>query len=88
MLFRNALINPLLYVKKRYNHAQRYVNFYSSTIFGDDASVYKRIKTLKIKNISSYPIYFRKKQIGNKIYLVSIVPKKVDKFTSIEKKQI
>jgi hypothetical protein len=49
--------------------------------------VYKRIKTLNIKNISSSPIYFRKKQIGNKIYLVSIVPSKIDKFTSIEKKQ-
>lgn len=87
MLFRNALINPYLYVTKRYNHSQRYVYFYSPYIYGDDASIYEYIKVLKIKNISSYPIYFKEKHIWKEIYLVSIVPKKTWKFVYITKKQ-
>jgi len=88
LLFRNALINPYLYVTERYNHSQRYVNFYSTYIYWDDSSVYERDKRLKIKNISKYPIYFKNKLIDNKIYLVSIVPVKVNDFVYIEKKQI
>ncbi len=88
MLFRNALINPYLYVEKRYNHAQRYVNFYSKYIYGDDSSMYEYHKILNIKNISNYPIYFKKKQIWENLYFMSIIPKKSNSFTWISKKQI
>jgi len=88
MLFRNALINPYLYVEKRYNHAQRYVNFYSKYIYGDDSSMYEYRKILKIKNISNLPIYFRKKQIWENLYFISIIPKKSQKITYINKQQI
>ncbi len=87
MFFRNAIINPYLYVTKRYNHAQRYVNFYSPYIYWDDASVYEYIKTLKIKNNSTYPIYLKKKNIWENIYFTSIVPKKSWKIAHIIKEQ-
>lgn len=87
MLFRNSLINPYLYVVKRYNHSQRYVNFYSNYIYWDDGAVYEFIKTFKVKNISNYPIYFRKKQIWKELYFVSIVPKKSNQFSMVEKRQ-
>ena len=88
MLFRNALINPYLYVEKRYNHAQRYVNFYSKYIYGDDSSMYQYHKILKIKNLSNLPIYFKKKQIWENLYFISVIPKKSNIFTFISKKQI
>ena len=88
LLFRNALINPYLYVKERFNHSQRYVNFYSNYIYGDDSSVYEWDKRLKITNISKYPIYFKKKVVDNKIYLVSIIPLEVEDFVQIKKEQI
>ena len=87
MLFRNSLINPYLYVKKRYNHAQRYVNFYSKYIYGDDSSMYEYHKILKIKNISNLPIYFKKKKIWNELFFLSIIPKKVWQITYINKQQ-
>ena len=88
LLFRNALINPYLYVKERFNHRQRYVNFYSNYIYGDDSSVYEWDKRLKIINTSKYPIYFKKKMVDNKIYLVSIIPSKIEDFVQIKKEQI
>jgi len=87
MLFRNALINPYLYVEKRYNHAQRYVNFYSKYIYGDDSSMYEYHKILKIKNISNLPIYFRKKQVWENLFFISIIPKKSNKLTYTTKQQ-
>jgi len=87
MLFRNSLINPYLYVVKRYNHGQRYVNFYSNYIYWDDGAVYEFIKIFKVKNISNSPIYFRKKQIWKELYFVSIVPKKSKQFSIVEKRQ-
>lgn len=88
IFFRNAIINPYLYVTKRYNHAQRYVNFYSPYIYWDDASVYEYIKTLKIKNNSPYPIYLKKKNIWENVYFTSIVPKKTWKIVYITKEEI
>ena len=88
MLFRNVIINPYLYVLKRYNHSQRYVNYYSPYIYWDDASLYEYKKILKIKNISNLPILFKKKQVWNKIYLVSIVPKKNSNIAYVSKQQI
>jgi len=88
MLFRNALINPYLYVVKRYNHSQWYVHFYSKYIYWDDAAMYQYIKIFKIKNISKYPIYIRKKQIWNELLLISIIPKRINEFTYISKKQV
>lgn len=88
MLFRNALINPYLYVLERYSHAKRYVNFYSSYIYWDDASVYENIKKLVIKNNSSTDIYFKKKIIDNNIYFVSIIPRESSKISYVNKKQI
>jgi len=88
MLFRNVLISPYLYTTKRYNHSQRYVNFYSPYIYWDDAGLYQYTKILKIKNISNYSIYFKEKRIWKEIYLVSIVPKKSLKISYVSKKQI
>ena len=88
MLFRNVLINPYLYVLKRYNHSQRYVNYYSPYIYWDDASLYEYKKVLKIKNISDFPILFKKKQVWNQIYLISIVPKKITDIAYVSKQQI
>jgi vancomycin resistance protein YoaR len=87
MLFRNSLLNPSLYITERYNHAERYVNFYSPYLYWDDASVYQRSKRLKIKNTSDVPVYFKKKIIWKKIYLVTIIPKKVDDFVYVKKEQ-
>jgi len=88
MLFRNSLINPYLFVKERHNHSQRYVNFYDKYIWWDDASVYEFIKKFIVKNIWKLPIYFKKKQIWEELYFVSIIPKKVEVFSIIKKWQI
>ena len=88
MFFRLALINPYLYVVKRYNHFHRYVYFYSNYLYGDDAAIYQYDKVLKIKNIYNKPILFKTKKIKDKLYFVSIVPSKVDKFVYVEKRQI
>jgi len=88
MLFRNALINNYLYITKRYNHAQWYVYFYSPYIYWDDASVYEYKKIFKLKNISNYPIYFKKKIIWKYVYLVSIVPEKSSMIAYVTKNQI
>jgi len=88
MIFRLALINPYLYVTKRYNHLHRYVNFYSPYLYGDDASLYEYYKILKIKNILDQPILFKTKKIGNEIYFINVVPEKVDKFVFVRKEKI
>ena len=88
MFFRVALINPYLYILKRYNHGYRYVNFYSNYLYWDDAAIYEFNKILKIKNISDKKMIFKSKRIWNEIYLVNIVPKKVDYITYVEKYKI
>jgi hypothetical protein len=44
------LINPKLYVTKRYNHNQSYAGFYGSDIMGDDASMYEMAKQFEFEN--------------------------------------
>jgi len=89
MVFRLALINPYLYVLKRYNHLYWYVNFYSSYLYGDDAALYEYQKVLKIKNIWITPIIFKFKKLNNKDnYFVSVVPKKVDRFVFVKRENI
>ena len=88
MFFRNALINPYLYVTKRYNHNHRYVYFYSSYLYWDDAAVYQFDKILELKNISNKPILFKTKKIWNEIYLVSLIPKRWKWITYVKKEKI
>ena len=88
MIFRLALINSYLYVIKRYNHLHRYVNFYSSYLYGDDAALYEYYKILKIKNVSDKPILFKTKKITDEIYFVNVIPTKVDKFVFLGKEKI
>jgi hypothetical protein len=57
-LFWNALVNPYIYVTKRYNHNERYAGFYGSNVLGDDASMYEMSKQFEIQNIADVPIYF------------------------------
>ena len=87
-LFRNSLINPDLYISKRYNHRQRYVYFYNKDIYWDDASVYERDKQFEIKNIGTKPIYFKVWKSSNDYYLVSILPYKNENTSFVLKKQI
>ncbi len=87
-LFRSSLINPDLYVTKRYSHGQRYVYFYNKDIYGDDASVYERDKQFEIKNIGTKPVYFKVFKTGNNYYLVSVLPYKNENISFVLKKQI
>ena len=87
-LFRNALINPFLEITKRFNHLKRYVYFYSDYIYWDDASMYQMTKQFEIKNIWSYPIYFKIFDKWSSRYLISIYPAKTNYKTIVLKKQI
>ncbi len=88
-LFRNALINPYLDIVKRYNHSAWYVYFYDNIIRWDDASMYQMYKQFVIQNISDYPVYFKKFEKGNNIFLVSIIPQNnlIDKISVVIKWQ-
>lgn len=87
-LFRNALINPYIYITKRTNHSQRWVNFYSENVYWDDASVYEKQKQFEIRNIWENPIYFKLFSLWNNQDLVSIYPDKNIYTTHILKKQV
>lgn len=86
-LFRVSLINPYIYINKRYSHAQRYVNYYDEYIYWDDASVYEYIKQFEITNRWKYPMYFRFKNINSTNYLYSVVPIKESYRTDVTKEQ-
>ena len=57
-LFWNALVNPQLFVTKRYAHSQWYEGFYGSKM-GDDASLYEWMKQFEMKNVGDKDIYMR-----------------------------
>ncbi len=87
-LFWNALVNPYLYVTKRYNHNERYAGFYGSNVLGDDASMYEMSKQFEIQNVADVPIYFVAFPLADgNTALLSFVPKTDPLLVTIEKKQ-
>ena len=88
-LFRNSLLNPFIRVVERRSHAHRYPKFYNPIVLGDDAAVYEKYKLLKIKNISSTPLYFRVFQKNPKeVYLLSISSQKNPYKVKVKKKNL
>lgn len=87
-LFRNALVNPYLYVTKRYNHNDRYAWFYGSNVLGDDAAMYEMSKQFELQNIADVPVYFVTFQLADgNTALLSFVPKTEALLVTIDKKQ-
>lgn len=92
MFFRNALINPNIYITKRQAHSNRYIKYYWDYIYGDDAAIYEMQKQLELKNTSDDDIYIKfwtkwDLQIDDNKYLISITSAKNDKYTKIIKTQ-
>lgn len=86
-LFRNTLLNPDLEVVQRFNHSQRYVNFYDEYVFGDDAAVYEWTKQFEIKNISTNEVYFKVLTLNGEKYLLSVSAKKPQTMSIVSKQQ-
>jgi len=84
-LFRLALIIPDITVLERAWHAKRRALYYGSNIMGDDAAMYENSKKFVIRNDSDTSIYFITYEKWNYVYLVWIVPKKIDDYVEIIK---
>ena len=90
LFFRNALINPYIYITKRQWHSNRFTKYYGNYIYGDDAAIYEMDKQFEIQNKSDYDIYIKFWTLGD-IYkdsnkhLVSIYPSLSNKIVNITK---
>ena len=84
-LFRLALIMPDLTVLERAWHAKRRALYYWSNIMWDDAAMYENSKKFVIRNDFDTSIYFTTYEKWNYVYLVWIVPEKIDEYVEIIK---
>jgi len=86
-LFRVALINPYIKVLQRYGHSQRYVWFYWSYIYWDDAAIYQRSKQFEVQNIWDKEIYFKVWEKNWHKFLMSVYPSPNPYITKIKREQ-
>ena len=84
-LFRLSLIMPNITVLERAWHAKRRALYYWANIMWDDAAMYENSKKFIIRNDFDTSIYFIAYEKWNYVYLVWIVPKKVDEYVEIIK---
>ena len=84
-LFRLSLIMPDITVLERAWHAKRRALYYGSNIMWDDAAMYENSKKFVIRNDFDTSIYFIAYEKWNYVYLVWIVPEKVDDYVEIIK---
>jgi len=84
-LFRLSLIMPNLTVLEREWHAKRRALYYGSNIMWDDAAMYENSKRLIIRNDFDTSIYFTVYEKNNYMYLIWIVPDKVNDYVEIIK---
>lgn len=84
-LFRLSLIMPNITILERAWHAKRRALYYWSNIMWDDAAMYENSKKFIIRNDFDTSIYFSAYEKWNYIYLVWIVPEKVDEYVEIIK---
>ena len=84
-LFRLSLIMPNITVLERAWHAKRRALYYWSNIMWDDAAMYENSKKFVIRNDFNTSIYFAAYEKWNYVYLVWIVPEKVDEYVEIIK---
>lgn len=84
-LFRLSLIMPDLTTLERAGHSKRRALYYGSNIMWDDAAMYENSKKLIIRNDFDTSVYFIAYEKWNHIYLIWIVPKKVDEYVEIIK---
>jgi hypothetical protein len=84
-LFRLSLIMPNITILERAGHAKRRALYYWSNIMWDDAAMYENSKKFIIRNDFDTSIYFIAYEKWNYVYLVWIVPEKVDNYVEIIK---
>jgi len=84
-LFRLSLIMPDITVLERAWHAKRRALYYGSNIMWDDAAMYENSKKFVIRNDFNTSIHFIAYEKWDYVYLVWIVPKKVDEYVEIIK---
>lgn len=84
-LFRLSLIMPNITVLERAGHAKWRALYYGSNIMWDDAAMYENSKKFIIRNDFDTSIYFTAYEKWNYVYLVWIVPEKVDNYVEIIK---
>lgn len=84
-LFRLSLIMPDITVLERAWHAKRRALYYGANIMWDDAAMYENSKKFVIRNDFNTSIYFIAYEKWNYVYLVWIVPEKVDEYVEIIK---
>lgn len=84
-LFRLSLIMPNITVINRAWHAKWRALYYWSNIMWDDAAMYENSKKFIIRNDFDTSIYFTAYEKWNYLYLIWIVPKKVDEYVEIIK---
>lgn len=84
-LFRLSLIMPDVTVLERAGHTKWRALYYGSNIMGDDAAMYENSKKFVIRNDFDTSIYFIAYEKWNYVYLVWIVPEKVDNYVEIIK---
>lgn len=84
-LFRLALIMPNITVLERAWHTKRRALYYGTNIMWDDAAMYENSKKFTIRNDFDTSIYFIAYKKWNHIYLVWIIPEKVDDYVEIIK---
>lgn len=90
LFFRNALVNPNIYITKRQWHSNWFTKYYGDYIYGDDAAIYEMQKQFEIQNKSDYDIYIKfwtnwDLHKDTDKYLVSISPKGSDRLIIITK---
>ncbi len=71
-LFRVSLLNPSIFVNKRFSHNERFVQYYWENIWWDDAAVYEYSKQFEIQNTSNSDIVFKMRHEWNQSILVAI----------------
>ena len=84
-LFRLSLIMPDITILERAWHAKRRALYYGSNIMWDDAAMYENSKKFVIRNDFDTSIYFTAYEKWKYLYLVWIVPEKVDEYVEIIK---
>lgn len=71
-LFRVSLLDPDINITKRFNHNERFVQYYWEIIWWDDAAVYENTKQFEIKNIWNSDIIFKTRHEWDKTLLIAI----------------
>lgn len=88
MIFRASMLEPTLYVTKRYGHTNRYTRYYGEIVRGDDAAIYEDIKQFEIQNTSPYQIIMRSVWIGQKPFVILVSDHSSSVLLTIQKKSL